>query len=385
MCRQGKLYFQIDASFINSNFISVAFCWRLIVRSIARRVAIVSAALILSVALPGVSYLARPVLSAHQAQGYDDADRRLVRSLMITRQFDARSIRAERLPYAGYVISRQDLEIDPMVACKLKASNPDALIMLDQEGGAVVRLRVEGAVPRDPALATQISPDAYRDEAALVARKLREHCMDVNLAPVVEPNNHGRSASKDRKVMVTYAKAFADGMRDGGVTPTLKHFPGSTGYSEYKPLTGIVDARPGSELRYVLRSFDGNVKDHLADWMAPENTMVMLSNSIYPEYSDKPAVLDPIYMRWLREDIGFNGVVMTDALEELWVSRANAVAAMKNTDLLMVCNFQAADIEAFILDALTKGEITREELLAKHARVDRQRMLMRSTRGKITP
>jgi len=350
-----------------------------------RGFSIASAALILSVTIPGVGYLARPVLSAHQVQEYDDADRRLVRSLMITRQFDARSIQAERLPYAGYVISRQDLEIDTMVACKLKAANPDAMIMLDQEGGAVVRLRVDGAVPRDPATATEISPEAYRAEATQVASKLREHCMDVNLAPVVEPNNHGRSASKDRPTMVRYATAFSDGMRDGGVTPTLKHFPGSTGYQEYKPITGIVDARPGSELRYVLRSFDGNARDHLDEWRSPENTMVMLSNSIYPEYSDKPAVLDPLYMRWLREEVGFDGVVMTDALEELWVSRANAVAAMRNADLLMVCNFQAADIEAFILDALAKGEITREELLAKQARVDRQRMLMRSTRGRIMP
>ncbi len=210
------------------------------------------------------------------------------------------------------------------------------LVATDQEGGRVRRLT--WAEPR-AAAADVDSPTQAREEAAAAARALRSAGVGIDLAPVADTPSSSTSFLGDRAfssnslVVGELATAFVAGLQQGGVAATVKHFPG-LGQAARSTDDGPVTIHAGSvQLQRGLRPFreaiTGGVK------------LVMVSSASYPalDPSGRPAFASPrIVGDLLRGELGFDGVVVTDALDAPAAARighAPTKAIVAGVDLLL--------------------------------------------------
>ena len=103
------------------------------------------------------------------------------------------------------------------------------IVMADQEGGPV--RRIPGA-PRRAAASVE-TPGQARADGEAAARTLRGAGVNMDLAPVADVARPGAALERERRTysssastVATRARAFADGLRAGGVRATAKHYPG---------------------------------------------------------------------------------------------------------------------------------------------------------------
>ncbi|MDV7999722.1 glycoside hydrolase family 3 N-terminal domain-containing protein [Rhodococcus sp. IEGM 1408] len=195
------------------------------------------------------------------------------------------------------------------------------LVAIDEEGGRVSRIApFAGPLPSARVMAATMSPEEVRSAARARGEFLREMGVTVDFAPSVDVSDQpdeavigDRSFSPDPARVVHYARAFATGLLDAGVTPVFKHFPGhgrSSGDSHHQsvtvpPLDQLVlhDLRPFSELAET------------------PGAAMMLGHPQVPGLTgvNRPASLSPAAYRLLREGHGygappFDGVIFTDDL-----------------------------------------------------------------------
>jgi len=129
-------------------------------------------------------------------------------------------------------------------------------VSVDEEGGRVSRLSsLIGPVPSARVLAQTRTPDEVYQLALDRGRQMRGLGITVDFAPVVDvtaaPDDTvigDRSFSDDPAVVTAYAGAFARGLRDAGLLPVLKHFPGH-GHGSGDSHTGSVMTPPLDDLQ----------------------------------------------------------------------------------------------------------------------------------------
>lgn len=267
------------------------------------------------------------------------------------------------------------------------ATAPSALplIAIDQEGGAVQRLSSRkgfGRYPTARLLARRHQPaDAYRVYWQM-ASELAAAGVNLNLGPVVDldtnANNpiigrRGRSFGADPERVTAFARAFIAAHHKAGVMTSLKHFPGHG------------SSRVDSHRRFVDLSHSWSEKE-LAPYeeLSAEGRIdtVMVGHLYHPAFSDdrQPATLAPRAIRWLRDSLGFDGVVITDDLgmgairrhHSLEESLVQAVAAGNDVLLLSqggdTANF-AARATAVIHDAVANGRIPLRRIKDSYRRI----------------
>ncbi len=216
------------------------------------------------------------------------------------------------------------------------------LVLVDQEGGRVERLR--HGVPRLPS-ARELGA---RGEAALAAavtaqaRALAALGIDGNLAPVcdvVQPGESGaigdRSFGADPGAVARLAVAHLRATRAGGLLACAKHFPGH----------GAARVDSHRELPRVdkdLLAFEALDLVPFRAAVAAGVPLVMAAHVLCPAVAPRPATLAPEWLRGvLRERLGFGGLVLSDDLEmgalaELGAPGAVAVEAVNaGCDLLI--------------------------------------------------
>ncbi|PPK68972.1 beta-N-acetylhexosaminidase [Actinokineospora auranticolor] len=189
------------------------------------------------------------------------------------------------------------------------------IVAVDDEGGRVQRVdELDGDLPSARQMAATMTVDQVRALARDRAARLTARGVTLDFAPVVDltaaPDRTvigDRSFSPDPDTAIRYAGAFADGLRDGGMLPVLKHFPGhgrATGDSH----GGRVTTPPLDELR-------GSDLRPYRELPARGPVAVMVGHLDVPGLTgDLPASLDPAVYRLLREDLGFDGLTFTDDL-----------------------------------------------------------------------
>lgn len=131
-------------------------------------------------------------------------------------------------------------------------------VSVDEEGGRVSRLKsLIGTAPSARQLARQQTVQQVHDLAADRGKKMRDLGITVDFAPDVDVSDEpddavigDRSFSADPATVTAYAGAYAQGLRDAGVLPVLKHFPGH-GHGSGDSHTGGVVTPPLSELQNV--------------------------------------------------------------------------------------------------------------------------------------
>ncbi|WP_284749050.1 glycoside hydrolase family 3 N-terminal domain-containing protein [Amycolatopsis sp. RTGN1] len=188
-------------------------------------------------------------------------------------------------------------------------------VSVDEEGGRVQRIDdLDGEIPSARVMAATKSPAQVRTLAADRGRQLRARGVTVDFAPDIDvtdaPDDDvigDRSFSPDPNRVKTYAAAFAAGLRDGGVQPVLKHFPGH-GHGSGDSHKGTVVTPPLAQLRAV----DLVPYRNLADY-GPVS--VMVGHLDVPDLTGGvPASISPAAYKLLRTEFGFTGPVLTDDL-----------------------------------------------------------------------
>ncbi len=196
----------------------------------------------------------------------------------------------------------------------------DVRIAVDQEGGRVARLAGEATqFPANMALGAieAATPGRgcalARRAAAVVGRELRAFGIDVNLAPVADLYSARasdvigtRSFGADPERTAALVAAAAAGLREGGAHATLKHFPG----------IGDAALDPHIDLPVLARSSSESAWRPFASGIGAGARFVMTSHAILRHVDDdKPATLSAKVVRALRDELRFDGVLLTDDLE----------------------------------------------------------------------
>jgi beta-N-acetylhexosaminidase len=251
------------------------------------------------------------------------------------------------------------------------------LIMTDQEGGEVRRFRWAPPAASAEELGTR-TEGAVRRTGRATAKALEGLGVDVDLAPVADvPGVPGSFiAAMDRGFSTRPTRAakdvtaFAAGLLDGGVAPTLKHFPGLGLAATSTDDAAVRITAPEEALAPGLAPY----RRAIAAGVAP---VVMVSNAAYAAYGGQVAAWSPRVLSTLT-GLGFTGVTITDALEPLarthgvTLGQAAVRAARAGVDLLLCVGSERSTDAVYgqLLAAAREGRLPRASLEQSAARID---------------
>lgn len=264
----------------------------------------------------------------------------------------------------GFILFARNVETPEQVR-RLTGDLRDAVgwqapIFVDQEGGRVQRLRAphwrEWLPPLDQV--TKAGPEGAARSMYLRSYLIgREHLaigIDGNCAPcadIARPDTHpflrNRCYGEDIETVVKISRAVAEGVSDAGVFPVMKHMPGHG--------LGTLDSH--HDLPHVTASRDELEQRDFATFRALRDLHWGMSAHLVFERidPDAPATLSPAMIRLIREEIGFDGLLMTDdlsmnALPGSLAERA-ARARAAGCDVVLHCNGKQHEMEAVVTAA----------------------------------
>ena len=255
---------------------------------------------------------------------------------------------------------------------------------IDQEGGAVARMD-DKLIKVPPA--EEVGKEPVEQAAALakeVGTELKELGFNINFAPVADLGlTYGRSYSTNPDEVVRYASAVGKSYDEAGLWYSYKHFPG-IGKTDVD-LHADTSIVPVS--KETLLSEDTKVFVDLIKQSKPNTYTIMVSHAMYPQIDpDHPSSLSKaIITDWLRKDMGYNGVVVTDdmdmgALAKHYTFGDMAVQSiLAGSDILLVCHEYEHMQEAYngLMKAVKDGRISKERLDESVKRI----LLMKISRG----
>lgn len=195
-------------------------------------------------------------------------------------------------------------------------------VSVDEEGGRVSRLAsLIGSQPSARVLAASHTPEEVYNIALQRGQAMRRLGITIDFAPVVDVTNApddtvigDRSFGADPTAVTDYAGAYARGLRDAGLLPVLKHFPGH-GHGSGDTHTGAVTTPPIGDLQN-----NDLIPYRTLTTQAPVGVMVGHIQVPGLTGSD-PASLSPAVYAMLRSGdyggLGFNGPVFTDDLSSM--------------------------------------------------------------------
>lgn len=267
---------------------------------------------------------------------------------------------------------------------QLRALNPQLLIGIDQEGGYVSRLSTNYGFPR--VLSAQKSAekgdDTVRYYADLTGRMLHELGINLDFAPVADVNVNPacpvigqiqRSFSGDPAVVTRCCEIWCQELAKNHVVSCYKHFPGhgSAKGDTHKGLVDVTNTWQPKELD-PYRQIDSR------------HTMVMTAHVINRRLDPTglPASLSPRITSYLRDTLGFQGVIITDDLamgaivQQYNFETAVRMAVLAGADLLCLSNNggrydnnMVARAVQVIRQMVADGEITEERVRQSADRV----------------
>jgi len=251
-------------------------------------------------------------------------------------------------------------------------SDVEPIITVDQEGGRVSRLRrIGNEPPNAQQLRDKNDIDLIRHHGDVTGRLLRLFGFNLDLCPVLdisfnddaENSLHGRCYGKTVEQVVRNAGAFNDAMREQGIASCGKHFPGYSAATSdaHFQLPRIDRSREELDLNElaVFRQFIRDVDS------------MMICHAWYPcfEPQPKPATVSRrIVTELLRNEFGFDGLIMTDDLDMgaiLTGYRLDDTIRLTleaGNDMMMICH-RVPEIETVhrILGTLPSDQIERAQ------------------------
>src|SRR5438477_2749474 len=279
-----------------------------------------------------------------------------------------------RVQPGGFILFGRNIEGAPQLRKLIDdlrdLSKAEPIITIDQEGGRVSRLRLIGTEPPNAQqLRDKDDVDLIRRHGDITGRLLRVFGFNLDLCPVLDisfddnadNSLRGRCYGKTVEQVVRNAGAFNDPMRKQGIASCGKHFPG---YSAAKS-----DAH--YELPRIDRTREQLNENELAVFrqFVDKIDSMMICHGWYPcfEAEKTPASLSRrIITKLLREELGFEGLIMTDDLDMgailngYGLEETIRLAIAAGSDLAMICH-RIPEIENVhrILGTLPRDQIDR--------------------------
>jgi beta-N-acetylhexosaminidase len=265
----------------------------------------------------------------------------------------------------------------------IRAANPLAVIAVDEEGGDVTRLHYATGSPYPGnAILGRIDDLEYTEQVGRqVGWELRNAGCTITFAPDADVNSNPdnpvigvRSFGADPVRVGEHAAAWVRGVQSTGVAACPKHFPGHGDTAQDSHLAlPVVDVSVGSLRERELAPFRAAI--------AAGARAVMTSHILLPQIDpDHPATLSQAVLGGLlRTELGFDGVIVSDALDMtgasgvLGIPAAAAAALAAGCDLLCIGTDNTGDqldeIEAAMLGAVTAGMLGRDRVTDAAGRV----------------
>ncbi len=226
----------------------------------------------------------------------------------------------------------------------------DAVITIDQEGGRVQRMRAphwrEWLPPLDfVAIAGNDAEAAIYLKYRIIASELTSVGIDSNCAPMVDvagASTHAfllnRCYGSDPARVAAIGRAAANALLAGGVLPVVKHMPGH--------------GRATMDSHFDLPRVDAARSELEALDFAPfkalnDLPMGMTAHLVYEDIDPQPATLSPKLMQVIRQDIGFDNLIITDDISMKALSGTSAenasAAIAAGCDAVLFCNAPLAE------------------------------------------
>ncbi|MCD8326261.1 MAG: glycoside hydrolase family 3 protein [Lachnospiraceae bacterium] len=274
--------------------------------------------------------------------------------------------------FAANILTRE--QCSTMITNSQSYSEIGLFIAVDEEGGTVARVGNNSAMgttsfPNMKTIGDTGDTDNAYNVGCTIGTELSELGFNLDFAPVADvdsnPDNPvigDRAFSSDADAASAMVSAAVEGFHDGGILCTLKHFPGhgdtaTDSHEGYTELDKSLD-----ELRQVeFMPFEGGISAG-ADF-------VMVGHISVPQVTgdDLPATLSAVLISILRNDLGFEGLIITDSMQmeaitDRYTSGEAAVMAIQaGVDMiLMPENLQEA--AQGVIDAVESGQISRERI-----------------------
>jgi beta-N-acetylhexosaminidase len=253
-------------------------------------------------------------------------------------------------------------------------------IAIDQEGGRVHRLPQPFThFPAAAWLGEKRDPDLARRLGRATAEELKLVGINLNFAPVLDVDSNpanpvigDRAFGADPKQVIDISLAWTQGLREGGIIPSGKHFPGHGDTDKDSHFESPIVRKTLDELKTIeLLPFDRACRSRIES--------LMTAHVIYPTFDGGfPATLsEPIVTGLLRHQLGYDGVVFSDDLEMKAISANYSVeeatlrAVQAGVDILLYCHEVEKALQAFefLCNEVERDPVVRAHVEESHRRI----------------
>jgi beta-N-acetylhexosaminidase len=293
------------------------------------------------------------------------------------------------------------------------------LISADLEAGAGMRFDDTVNFPWNMAVGATGNPEYARRQGEITAREARALGVHQIFAPVVDVNNNAanpvinvRSYGEDPAEVARFSAAFTEGAQAAGAIATAKHFPGHGDTAvdshrglpeinvgrdrlntvEFVPFQASVNAGVGAVMvgHIALPQIDATAVKPLPSNIKSKPTDTDENGEIIEEKAAMPATMSPVIGNILRNDLKFQGMIVTDALSMsgltiYFTQEEAAVRALEaGADMLL----KPADVDASfrgVLQAVKSGRVTEQRVEESARRILAAKYDLGLVKQRITP
>lgn len=278
------------------------------------------------------------------------------------------------------------------------------LVAADLEAGPAMRILEATSFPFNMGLGATGDPSLAYEQGKITAREARALGINMIFAPVADVNNNPanpiiniRSYGEDPEMVAQFVEAFIRGAQENGVLATAKHFPGhgDTSVDSHRSLPVINVPRQRLEevelvpfrraiaagvaaimsAHIALPQIDPTPAPPLIPEAPPDKILPTVSPIEYERAGTLPATLsEPILTGLLRRDLGFNGLIVTDAMDmggivaHFEAGDAAVRAVRAGADMILMPPNPERAIAA-IVEAVQKKEIPESRIDASVERI----------------
>lgn len=280
-------------------------------------------------------------------------------------------------PVGGIILFSDNLssknQVSKLNADLQSASKIPLFIGIDEEGGRVSRLGSNHALgfekqPSAEEIGNSGDPEAAKAAAQKTAEGLKSLGFNLDFAPVADVSSSAMSQIGDRAFSSSFDAAcpfvssYVTGLKDGGIASVLKHFPGlgSVSADTHKgraEITETLDSMRKNEFQPFISGIHAGADFVMVSHASPNCTTEKSPSSLSSE----------VVSGWLRGELNFSGVTITDSLsmkaitDEYTAAAASVKAVSAGCDMLLMPQDLTA-AHAAIVSAVKSGEISEEHI-----------------------
>lgn len=280
---------------------------------------------------------------------------------------------AQKYPMGGIILFGHNIKDEAQLTRfveDLRSLPSHPLLCIDEEGGRVARIgnnpnfRVPKIPPAAQLAAAGRTKDVY-DAAFQIGTYLKQYGFDIDFAPVADVNTNpqnivigARAFSNDPIQAAPMVKSYVKGLQKAGIVGCLKHFPGHGDTQADTHFGYAMSRKTWEEIdKCEMIPFKAGIKAGAQ--------MVMSAHISLPNVtgSNTPCTLSSMIMKdKLRDELGFDGVIITDAMEmgailrQYPVQDASVMAIKAGVDILL-CVREYPLVFETVLAAVRRGEI----------------------------